>query len=91
MNVKYGNGKTKYGPGVSIELTGVEVARAIGAWLAAHGVEVSGARTITVNGEFCETGHVYVDPEGFVITDGKKFSGSGPADPNRPGRTTPGP
>jgi len=78
MNVKYGKGKTEYGPGVSIELTGAEVATAISAFLVAHGVHVSGPRTITVNGELCETGHVYVDPYGFVIADGEKWDGSGP-------------
>jgi hypothetical protein len=78
MEIKYGEGKTKYGPGVSIELTGNEVATAIDAWLVAHGVHVSGPRTITVNGELCQTGHIYVDPSGFVIADGEKFDGRGP-------------
>jgi hypothetical protein len=78
MEIKYGEGKTKYGPGVSIELTGNEVATAIDAWLVAHGVHVSGPRTITVNGELCQTGHIYVDPSGFVIADGEKFVGRGP-------------
>lgn len=78
MKIDYGNGPTKYGPGVSIDLTGNEVARAIFAWLVARGVHVDGPRTVTVNGELCETGHVYVDPEGFVITPkGRKLSGRG--------------
>lgn len=75
MNVKYGNGRTKYGPGVSIELTGDEIATAIDAWLVTHGIHVSGPRTITVNGQLCEEGHVYIDPSGVVSTDGKKLSG----------------
>lgn len=75
MIVKHGKGRTEYGPGVSIELTGSEVARAIDAYLVAHGVIVSGSRTITVNGELCTDGHVYVDPSGFVINDGVKISG----------------
>ncbi len=54
MEVKFGRGKTEYGPGVSIELTGSEVATAIDAWLVAHGVHVRGPRTIWVNGELCE-------------------------------------
>lgn len=79
MNIQYGNGSTKYGPGVSIELTGNEVATAIDAWLVAHGVHVSGARTITVNGELCGDGQIYVDPSGFVITpEGNRLSGRGP-------------
>lgn len=78
MEVKFGGGKTEYGPGVSIELTGDEVATAIDSWLVAHGVHVQGPRTITVNGEPCEVGKVYVDPSGFVIARGERFSGRGP-------------
>lgn len=75
--VKQGEGKTQYGPGVSIELTGEEVATAIAAFLVAHDINISGARTITVNGELCELGHVYVDPSGFVVTAGMMVSGRG--------------
>lgn len=78
MNVRYGRGKTEYGPGVSITLTGAEVATAINAYLVAHSIHISGSRTITVNGELCEEGHIYVDPSGFVIDDGEKLSGKGP-------------
>ncbi len=78
MDVKYSNGRSEYGPGVSIELTGDEVATAIDAWLLAHRVVVRGPRTIRVNGELCESGSIYVDPSGFVITEGKKLSGRGP-------------
>lgn len=77
MQVKYGTGTTQFGPGVSIELSGNEVATAIDAWLVAHGVHVSGPRTVTVNGALCEAGHVYVDPAGFVIADGNELSGRG--------------
>ncbi len=77
MKIKYGNGKTQYGPGVSINLTGDEVATAIDAYLVAHGIYVNGPRTITVNGELCDKGHIYVDPSGFVIANGEKFSGRG--------------
>ncbi len=78
MNVKHGDGRTEYGPGVSIELTGDEVATAIDAWLVAQRIHVSGPRTITVNGELCSSGSVYVDPSGFVIVNGEKLSGRGP-------------
>jgi len=77
MEVKYGDGPTEFGPGVSIELTGAEVAIAIDAWLVAHGVYVSGPCTVTVNGARCDSGHVYVDPSGFVVAAGKRFSGRG--------------
>jgi len=77
MKVYHGNGKTKYGTGVQIDLTGNEVAIAIAAYLVAHNVHVSGARTITVNGELIENGGVYVDPSGFVIHNGEKLSGRG--------------
>ena len=81
MEVKFGSGKTKYGPGVSIQLTGDDIAVAIYAYLVAHGIHVSGPRTVTVNGELCELGEVYVDPSGFVIADGERFDGGGPFAP----------
>jgi len=80
MKVKYGMGKTEYGPGVAIELSGVEVAIAIDAYLVAHRIYVRGPRTITVNSELCKCGKVYVDPIGYVITKGKKISGRGPGE-----------
>ncbi|TLX16108.1 hypothetical protein [Rhizobium sp. MHM7A] len=78
MLIRYGDGRTKYGPGVSIELAGEEVATAIAAWLVAQGVHVSGPRTISVNGELCREGRIYVDPSGFVIAGGEKLDGCGP-------------
>lgn len=79
MKIQYGDGTTKYGPGVSIELSGDEVAIAIDAYLVAHNVNVQGPRTIRVNGELCKEGEIYVDPSGFVVTPkGKTLKGSGP-------------
>lgn len=78
MDVRYGTGRTEFGPGVSITLTGDEIATAIDAYLVAHGVHVRGARTITVNGDLCEIGHAYVDPSGFVVANGERLSGRGP-------------
>lgn len=77
MKIGYGAGKTKYGPGVSIKMSGEEVAIAIDAYLVAHGINVRGPRTIMVNGELCEEGHIYVDPSGFTVYDGKRLSGRG--------------
>ena len=77
MIIKHGNGKTEFGVGVNIELTGDEVATAIDAYLVAHRVHVSGPRTIRVNECFIDYASVYVDPNGFVIADGIKVSGRG--------------
>lgn len=77
MDVRYGTGETEFGPGVSVTITAAEVANAIEAYLVAHGIHVRGARTITVNGELCEIGHVYVDPAGFVVANGERLSGRG--------------
>jgi hypothetical protein len=77
MDVRFGSGETEYGPGVSIELTGDEVATAIDAYLVAHGVHVSGPRTVCVNGELCDAGRVYVDPSGFVMYQGERLTGRG--------------
>jgi hypothetical protein len=77
VKIKPGNGKATYGPGVVIKLSGDEVATAIDAYLVAQGIHVSGPRTVTVNGDLCKGGKVYVDPSGFVIAGGKKFSGRG--------------
>lgn len=78
MRVRYGKGRTGFGPGVEIKLSGDDVAIAIDAYLVAHGIVVRGPRTIRVNGDLCERGRVYVDPSGFVIYNGKKLSGRGP-------------
>ena len=77
MEIKHGNGSTVYGSGVDIDLRGDEVATAIDAWLVSHGVYVSGPRTITVNGVLIDGGRVYIDPSGFVISEGEKISGRG--------------
>lgn len=75
MRIQHGKGKTEYGPGVQIDLSGDEVALAISAYLVAHGVYVDGPRTIRVNGELITSGEIYVDPSGDVYTDGEKFQG----------------
>jgi hypothetical protein len=80
MKVRIGKGKTKYGPGVEIKLSGDEVAIAIDTYLVAHGIHVDGPRTITVNGDLCEKGRVYVDPSGFVMHKGKRLNGDGTID-----------
>lgn len=81
MNITYGKGTTEYGPGVAIDLTGAEVATAIDAYLVAHRIHVFGPRTIKVNAELIDCGHVYVDPSGFVMTNGTRMSGRGVTTP----------
>jgi len=75
MHIRKGKGTTEFGPGVDILLSGCEVATAIEAYLVAHGVHIRGPRTITVNGDLCEQGNVYVDPSGFVVDRGEKING----------------
>jgi hypothetical protein len=77
MQIKHGGGKSSYGPGVEIDLSGDEIAAAIDLWLYSQGVIVNGPRTIRVNGELCGDGWVYVDPSGSVISSGKRFNGNG--------------
>ena len=77
MRIKYGNGKTGFGHGVEIVLTGGEVAIAIDNYLYCKGVFIDGARTITVNAGLCESGKVYVDPSGSVVAKGKILRGRG--------------
>ena len=77
MEIKFGAGKTKYGTGVQINLTGEEVATAIMTYLVAHGVHIQGSRTITVNDELCDYGGIYVDPSAKVYSKGKCWNGKG--------------
>jgi hypothetical protein len=78
MEVRWGNGDTEYGPGIEIALTGEDVARAIEAYMVSHGIHHSGPRTITVNGELCKNGAVYVDPSEVVVdSDGRTWIGRG--------------
>lgn len=76
MEVRLGDGKTKYGTGVQIDLSGSELQIAIDAYLVAHNVHVSGARTIRVNGAFCHTCGIYVDPSGHVNVNGETIKGN---------------
>jgi hypothetical protein len=77
MQIYFGKGKTGYGPGVQIDLTGEEVATAIYAYLMARNVVIDGAATIRVNDEIIESGSIYVDPSGRVIANGDGWNGRG--------------
>ena len=77
MKIQFGNGRTEYGPGVQIDLTGDEVALAISAYLVGRDVHVDGARTIRINGQLIENGGVYVDPGACVVADGVRWTGRG--------------
>ena len=83
MNIEYEKEKTKYGPGVDIHLDGVEVAIAIDAWLAAQNIHIVGPKIITVNGQLCDSGNIYIDPSGHVIANNKTVSGRGPLSENK--------
>lgn len=50
---------------------------AIYTYLTAHNVHISGAATITVNGELCERGGIYVDPSARVVASGEGWNGKG--------------
>ena len=76
MEIYYGNGKTKYGTGVIIDLTGDEIAIAINDYLVKRNVNIDGARTTTVNSQKCRKGKVYVDPSGVVNAYGKIWNGN---------------
>lgn len=78
MEIDFGKGQAENGPGVSIKLTGDEVALAIDAWLVAHDVHVAGPRTVTVNGALCKVGEVKVDPSGRVHNSEQTWNGCGP-------------
>jgi hypothetical protein len=67
---------TPHGTAVKIVLSGNDVAVAIDAWLVARRVIVVGARTISVNGELCSHGEVYVDPSGYVLRKGAMIAAS---------------
>jgi hypothetical protein len=77
MKVKFGNGKTEYGPGVDITLSGDEVAMAIYTYLTAHRVHIVGPATMTMNGKLLKKTRIYVDPSGRVIAKGKEYNGKG--------------
>ena len=85
MNIQFGKETEDYwlhpiskenGPGIQIDLTGDEVAIAISSYLVAHEIYVTGP-TITVNGNLCEEGEIYVDPLGSVISEGVRWTGKG--------------
>jgi hypothetical protein len=75
MKIEPGKGKTEFGPGVSISLSGAEVAIAIDEYLIANSVAILGPRTIRINGELIISGSVYVDPSGTVVAGGTEISG----------------
>lgn len=77
MRIRFGAGKTEHGTGISIKLTGREVAMAIVNYVSQKGVYISGPRTVRVNGELCGGGHIYVDPFGFVLDGDTFMSGRG--------------
>ncbi len=80
MKIKFGPGKSEFGPGVLITLNGDEVVMAIDHWLHAQGFYVNGPRTVRVGGVLGQKGSVYVDPSGHVMYDGQRHNGNGTID-----------
>jgi hypothetical protein len=75
VKIEFGPGETQYGKGIDITLTGDEAALAIRAYLLTQGVQVTGATTVTVNGQRVESAKVYVDPSGRVSVDWPLYLG----------------
>lgn len=75
MRIKKGKGTTEFGKGINIKLTGSEIATAIYTYLTAHDVHIQGAATIRINDELIAKGSVYIDPSGYVVSNGKKYNG----------------
>jgi len=87
--IKYGKGKTKFGPGVEIKLSKDELAHAIDIYLTAKDIYVRGSRTISYNGKLLNNScEVYVDPSGFVVHDGNGYDGRGEDEAKRHPRCT---
>ncbi len=77
MKIKHSKKNTEYGTGIEINLSADEVAMAIDAWVTSQNVEISGSRTVTVNGSSCKNARIFVDPSGYVVHNGIKISGTG--------------
>lgn len=77
MKIQHGKGRTQYGPGVDIRLTGNEVAQAILDYIEAQGINVTGPRTVMIDGELCPPARVYVDPSGHVTFGESVWNGRG--------------
>lgn len=82
MRIETENATTEHGSGVSVHLDGKEVATAIDAWLTAHGIRINGPKTIMVNGQLCEQGHVHADSPSYLEVNGEKISGHENCPPN---------
>lgn len=76
MEIKRGGG-AHGGPGILIELSGNELSAAVDRYIAQHGVQVRGARTVRVNGLNCACATVFVDPSGSVVSGNCDFTGQG--------------
>lgn len=79
MKIDYGSGKTEFGPGVQIDLSGTDLYYAIFAYLTSKKVIISGPVTVKINEQLLTetTASIYVDPSGFVRRKSKEYSGRG--------------
>lgn len=76
MEIKRGGGAYN-GPGILIELSGNELAAAVDRYIAQHGIQVKGARSVRVNGLNCACATVFVDPSGTVVSGDCDLTGRG--------------
>ncbi len=74
MNVNYKRRGSRLS--LTVTLTGTEVAQAILDYCAAHGLNITGPRTVRVNGELCTQGNITVDPLGKVAFAGVIYPGN---------------
>jgi len=77
IEISFGEGTTKYGTGVQIDISAQDVWLAILAYLTAHDVHITGAMTLTVNGQRIEHCGIYIDPSGRVVANGIGWNGKG--------------
>lgn len=81
VEVKYGNGKTEYGPGVLITFDANDICRfIISALEERYGITIGGPRTIKIGGELIQgDGSIYVDSSGSAVCGDLLYSGRGPS------------
>lgn len=73
INIKFGEDKTGFGPGVYVNLDEEDVWKAVQSYLMAHDVIIFGSQTHLD----LKPVSIYVDPTGNVMNDGTRYTGRG--------------